>query len=83
MLRDLIADSEESAFERATLPAGIETRLSRVDWTVYDVLVGSIGSKAQFDNNLAENYYYVPAKYVDKSSFPIRYVALYQSLKLI
>ena len=33
MLDQLIADSPDSAFERATLPVGIEERLARVDWS--------------------------------------------------
>lgn len=82
MLGELIADSEESAFERASLPAGIEKRLTHVDWSRQDVLVGSFGSKAQFDDNLARNYYYVPAKYVDRDRLPIHYIALYQSTNL-
>ena len=34
MLDELISDSPESAFERATLPTGIEDRLVKVDWTI-------------------------------------------------
>ena len=82
MLGELVADSEESAFERASLPIGIEKRLSQVDWSRNDVLVGSLGSKEQFEDNLARNYYYVPAKYLDRNKLPIHYVALYQSTKM-
>ena len=78
-LAELVADSSESAFERASLPRGIEERLAKVDWTVRDVMVGSLGSVAQFDDNIRRKYYYVPAKYVDDSALPIHYIALYQS----
>ncbi len=78
-LVELVADSSESAFERASLPRGIEERLAKVDWTVRDVMVGSLGSVAQFDDNIRRKYYYVPAKYVDDSDLPIHYIALYQS----
>ena len=78
-LAELVADSSESAFERASLPRGIEERLAKIDWTVRDVMVGSLGSVAQFDNNIRRKYYYVPAKYVDDSNLPIHYIALYQS----
>lgn len=78
-LAELVADSSESAFERASLPRGIEERLAKVDWTVRDVMVGSLGSVAQFDDNIRRKYYYVPAKYVDDSNLPIHYIALYQS----
>jgi hypothetical protein len=78
-LAELVADSSESAFERASLPRGIEERLAKIDWTVRDVMVGSLGSAAQFDDNIRRKYYYVPAKYVDDSALPIHYIALYQS----
>ena len=82
MLGELVADSEESAFERASLPAGIEKRLTQVDWSRQDVLVGSLGSIEQFDDNIKRNYYYVPAKHVERSRLPIHYIALYQSTKM-
>lgn len=82
MLGELIADSDESAFERATLPAGIERRLAKVDWSSMDVLVGSVRSREQFRDNLARKYYYVPAKNFDRNNLPIHYVALYQSKTL-
>lgn len=78
-LAELVADSSESAFERASLPRGIEERLAKVDWTVRDVMVGSLGSVAQFDDNIKRRYYYVPAKYVGDSELPIHHIALYQS----
>ena len=78
-LAELVADSSESAFERASLPRGIEERLSKIDWSVRDVMVGSLGSVAQFDDNIRRKYYYVPAKYVKDSDLPIHYIALYQS----
>ena len=82
LLKELIMDSEESAFERASLPSGVEKRLSRVDWSRRDVLVGSLGSKEQFQDNLSKKYYYVPAKYVERSRLPIHYIALYQSTRM-
>ncbi len=78
-LSELVADSEESAFERATLPRGIETKLKKVDWNVKDVLVGSIGSQEQLEINLRDRFYYVPAKHISQSDFPVRRVAIYQS----
>ena len=78
-LSELVADSSESAFERASLPRGIEEKLAKVDWSVRDVIVGSLGSVAQFEDNIKRRYYYVPAKYVQDSNLPIHHVALYQS----
>ena len=42
-------------------------------------MVGSLGSVAQFEDNIKRRYYYVPAKYIKDSDLPIRYIALYQS----
>lgn len=79
MLEDLIADSSESAFERTTLPRGIEERLARVDWEKRDVLVGSLRNKAQLDTALRYRFYHIPASQLPESAFPIHYVAIYQS----
>ena len=79
MLEELIADSPDSAFERATLPRGIEEKLMKVDWENRDVLVGSLRSKAQLDVALRHNFYHIPASQFPESAFPIHYVAIYQS----
>ena len=79
MLDELIADSPASAFERATLPLGIEEKLARVDWAKRDVLVGTFGSTRQFAACLEKNFYYIPKALVGDSDLPIHYVALYQT----
>ena len=81
-LAELVADSSESAFERASLPRGIEERLAKVDWARPDVLVGSFKSRDQFNDNYNRKYYYLPAEYVDGNVPPIKYIALYQSSKI-
>ena len=48
LLSDLIADSKESAFERTTLPRGIEEKLAVVDWNKRDVLLGTFRDVQQF-----------------------------------
>ena len=78
MLDELISDSEESAFERASLPAGIEKRLAQVDWSVRDVMVGTVRTKEQLDFNIEKNGYYVPAKYITTDILPIKYIALHE-----
>ena len=77
-LAELVADSSESAFERASLPRGIEERLAKVDWSVKDVMVGTVRTAEQLQFNLDKRGYYVPAGYIDDSSLPIKYVALYE-----
>lgn len=78
MLDELISDSPESAFERATLPIGIEERLARVDWNKRDVLIGGLQSHAQFEACLKNNFYYIPCKSIKNNDLPIHYVALFQ-----
>lgn len=82
MLDELISDSPESAFERATLPIGIEKKLAKVDWRVRDVLLGTLKDKGQLNICLKNNFYHIPARRLSESSFPIHYVAIYQSRNL-
>lgn len=81
-LNELLADSSESAFERSSLPRGIEERLEKYDWSVRDVMVGTVGSKEQFEDNIRRRYYYVPVSAIKESDFPIHCIALYQSKNL-
>lgn len=82
LLADLINDSKESAFERTTLPMGIEEKLAHVDWEKRDVLIGTFRSREQFNICFEKNFYYVPVKQVNESKLPIHYVALYQTNKV-
>lgn len=76
LLDALITDSSESAFERATLPAGIEDRIRTVDWEKRDVLIGLVPDKAHMDLFLNSKLYWT--RRFDRSNLPIRYVALYE-----
>lgn len=75
-LRELVADSPDSAFERATLPIGIEKKLAKVDWSVRDVLVGSVRNEDQYRHCFEKKYYYVPARFITDDILPIHYVAM-------
>ena len=77
MLDDLIADSPESAFERATLPRGTEEKLKKVDWSRREVLIGTVRSQEQLQACLDYCFYYVPVTVIDRSRLPIRMIALY------
>ena len=81
MLDQLIADSPDSAFERTTLPRGIEEKLAKVDWSVRDVLIGTLRTREQLDICLEHHFYHIPAQRIQDSDFPIHYVAMYQSGK--
>ena len=80
LLGDLISDSKESAFERMTLPRGIEEKLATVDWNKRDVLLGTFRDAQQFKVCFDKKMYYIPAKEVEEKDFPIHYVALYQTI---
>lgn len=77
-LSELIADSEESAFERASLPRGIEEKLAKVDWSVKDVLVGSLSKREQLEYCLGTNHYYTPKTQISEAELPVKYIALYE-----
>ena len=79
MLDELIADSPDSAFERATLPRGMEEKLAKVDWSVRDVLVGSLRDRKQLDIALEHHFYHIPVRQLSENDLPVRYVAIYQS----
>ena len=82
MLDQLIADSPTSAFERTTLPRGIESKLAKVDWSERDVLIGTLSKRQQLDACLKYRFYHIPAEQLKDSDFPVRYIALYQSKAL-
>ena len=80
MLDALISDSPDSAFERATLPRGIQDKLAKTDWTKRDVLVGALRNKGQLEMCLTHKFYHIPAARIAESELPIHYVAIYQSI---
>ena len=82
MLDELVSDSPESAFERATLPVGIEEKLAKVDWSRRDVLVGALSLVKQLDVCLRYRFYHIPCSRLKDSDLPIHTIALYQSQKL-
>jgi hypothetical protein len=78
MLDKLISDSPESAFERTTLPLGIEEHLSKVEWDKREVLVGLVDGNEQMRRCLNQNYYYTYKSNIARENLPIYCVALYQ-----
>ena len=81
MLDQLVSDSPDSAFERATLPVGIEEKLAKVDWTRRDVLIGGMSTTEQLDACLQYRFYHIPCSRLKDTELPIHTVALYQSKK--
>jgi len=79
MLGNLIDDSTESAFERMSLPRGIETKLQKVEWNKKDVMIGTLRSPEQLEICLQHQFYYLPVRNLPDQYLPVRYVALYQS----
>lgn len=82
MLDALIADSPDSAFERATLPRGIEDKLAKIDWNQRDVLVGALRNRSQLETCLNHKFYHIPASKIKDLDLPIHYVAIYQSINI-
>ena len=82
MLDALIADSPDSAFERATLPRGIEDKLAKIDWNQRDMLVGALRNRAQLETCLQHKFYHIPASKIKDTDLPIHYVAIYQSINI-
>ena len=82
LLDDLIRESAESSFERASLPVGVAERLQKTDISRRNVLVGFCSSKEQYDFCLQHKVYYWPEKDIDENRFPIEYIALHQTRKL-
>ena len=78
MLDELISDSPESAFERATLPAGTEEKLKTVDWSRREVLIGFVRDKDHLQRCLQKNYYYTYKQNISAENLPLYFVALYQ-----
>ncbi len=81
MLDELIEESGESAFERASLPVGVEQRLASVDWDQKDVLVGLVRDKEQFEMAVKYRFYHIPCDQVNDNDLPIHTIALYRSQK--
>lgn len=82
LLDELITDSPESAFERATLPAGIEDKLSVVNWNKRDVLIGSFRSREHFEFCFDKKIYYVPEERIKEKNLPVHYIAMYQKPRI-
>lgn len=76
LLEQLVSDSPDSAFERASLPAGIEERLKTVDWDKRDVLIGFVPDEMHRKLFLNSKMYFT--RRFDIANLPIRYVALYE-----
>jgi len=79
LLDELVTDSPEAAFERATLPVGIEERLRLVDWSRRDVLIGLVPDDAHLKLYTDKLMYFTPR--FDIAHLPVRYVALYEKGK--
>ena len=60
------------------LTAKTEEELSAIDFSVRDILVGTVRTAEQLDYSLQTKQYYVPAKFMEYAPFPIHYIALYE-----
>ena len=62
----------------SVLPKELEERLASVDWTVWNVMVGTVRDTRQLEFILKHNGYYVPAHFIDEDKLPIKYIALHE-----
>ncbi len=76
-LDDLISESEEMAFNRTTLPIGIESKLKKVNWDKQNVLIGLIKDQATKEECLKSRSIRIPAHLIDHSKLPVEFVAMY------
>jgi len=77
-LEELISDTGESAFEKATLPRDIEEKLARVDWAKRDVLIVNMPGEAVMTAWPDEHSCVVRGDEISEEHLPIHYVALYK-----
>ena len=77
-LDELITDSSESAFERATLPIGIESKLAKVEWNKRDVLVVSVKSSVAFEEAFSTKRIIIPTYKLVGNPESINEIAIYQ-----
>ncbi len=52
------------------------------DFDCRDVLIGTVKNKTQFNASIRNKFYHIPLFMVQDHPFPIRYVAIYQSIRL-
>ena len=81
-LTELVDDSPETALAETVLPAGIEKKMAKVDWSCRDVLVGALRNREQLNAALEGRFYHIPTSKLQDGNLPIHYVALYQSKNL-
>ena len=76
----LIPGSKEDSDKTVciTIPADISAKLSQVDWSYKNVLVGTVRTSEQLKYCFETNYYYAPAKFFQNSPFPFDYIALHE-----
>lgn len=52
--------------------------IANVNWTVKDVLVGTVRTHEQLVFNMKNKNYYAPAKFIEDGSLPVTYIALFE-----
>lgn len=77
-LEELISDTAESAFERATLPRGIEEKLARVDWKKRNVLIVNVPDDIAMASCRDSSSLAVACDDISREHLSLHYVALYQ-----
>lgn len=62
----------------SVLTEELEENLAKVDWSVWDTMVGTVRDGRQLEFIFKYNGYYVPAHFIDEDRLPIKYIALHE-----
>jgi uncharacterized protein len=80
-VNELLRESPISAYSRAIGNGEAPETGAAVDWTHPDVVIGGVPSPDRFRFYYSNGVYWMPEAQIRPDSLPIRYVALYQSVK--
>lgn len=70
---------DEYALQQTSDNSLLNIEAGAVDWSHRDMLIGSVRSQSQFDYQIKERFYYLPAQYMPQHGSPPAYVAMYLS----
>ncbi len=78
LLEKLFSVSPEPDPERPALSRELEEELAKVDWSLQEVMAGTVRTEEQLRFNLEKKGYYAPVKFIPSGSLPVRYIALFE-----
>ena len=70
---------QAAAYIGELLPSDLEEELKRVDWSVKDVMVGTVRTEEQLRFNLEKGAYYVPSRYMPEAHRNVGWIAIHEA----